>query len=240
MAKRVARTPNGKDATSAREDTAQQASPHPRLMELLLLVREAQDAFGRDLLEALQKPGSPRDRATTVLHAAVLHIETLWPAPRDEAQAAVLLRGLAAALDDLDRGTVTEVLTPAKVRNRPPASSAERGVSVHAALALHALVAAGEKPGAAASHVVRLLHQAGIAPSRLKSKTVENWRNRLNEGPKDSNAAELDEGVWKLKAEEVYAKFSAYPEAARAWAEEIIKHAASVNNWSDIRINPPT
>jgi len=211
-----------------------------KIRVLLTLVHEAQEAFGRDLLEALQKPASARNRAVTVLHAAALHIETLWPAPRDEAKAAILLRGLAAALDDLDRGTVADLLKPVKVPNRPPASSAERGVTVHAALALHALMAAGEKANPAAAHVVRLLHRAGIAPPRLKPRTIQNWRHALNEGPKNFDAVELDEGVWKMIAEKAHTQFSAHPGAARDWAAAIIKHAAEVNNLSELRINPPT
>jgi hypothetical protein len=93
------------------------------------------------------------------------------------------LRDMAYALFDLDQGTVAPFLAPARVRARPPDSTAEWIRRAHMSLALECRVKGGEDTQIAAS---MLAHTAGVEAGKLI-----NWRRQFQAGRVKNRYARL-------------------------------------------------
>jgi hypothetical protein len=89
-------------------------------------------------------------------------------------ESGVRLLRLAAALSDLDHGTVSPLLTPAPLNSRAMDSSETWAARTYAALALECLVRCRDPVDEAAQQLSR--------PHRYDWKTLKNWRRELKAG----------------------------------------------------------
>ena len=103
------------------------------------------------------------------------------------------IRQLQYALYDLGRGKVVPLLSPKKIKNRPPDSAAKEGFRAFAAVAMDLFVDGGVERKQAARDVARALSRMGYTngPGKMISaQRVEDWRDLMKTAsPEESEAA---------------------------------------------------
>jgi hypothetical protein len=121
---------------------------------------------------------TPRDRAASVLHRAIEHFDFLGVS-RD---ALAPLVEIELAFEECERGLLHPLFEPDEKPGRPRRSWALVQQQRYAALAMEALIRAGERREQAAKKVAKILKQIGYKfppKSKAEWRTVAEWRNEI-------------------------------------------------------------
>lgn len=190
-------------------------------------------------LLAIGEAGAAQDRAVQMLVAVGQFLDAISDADGATGSAALMCMSLAAQIDDLAQGNVGPLLRPAPTgAGRRRMLIADQFIVAASALAMDAMMRAGNGRQEAAARVARMLDGAGVRIGAgemrvVEAKTVAGWRDELRQGPKASGDWSIAEARWRMVQDRIAAGGKLAPDAGERWIRALPGHLRAMGIFRD-------